>query len=189
MKRELRKGSNQSILGRGILIDYASYADKKGFKFNSFSAHEIKLSEISEIVRECKITIQKGDILFLRIGVTRDWDQSMTVAEKTEYATNAVPQLAGVEATVDMLRWIWDSGFAAVAGDGIAFEVWPPQNPQILLHEYLLAGWGMPIGELFDLESLAEKCKELGRWSFFVSSVPLNQKGGVSSPPGAMAIF
>lgn len=45
------------------------------------------------------------------------------------------------------------------------------------------------LGELFDLEQLAQTCKEMGRWSFFLTSVPLNQPGGVSSPPGAMAIF
>lgn len=181
--------ANRGIAGRGILIDYASYADRKGIHFDTFSAYEIKLSEIQEIVRECNITVQKGDILFMRVGITRAWDNTMTVAQKTDYATKPIPQLAGVEPTVDMLRWLWDSGFAAVAGDSIAFEVWPPSNPEIMLHEYLLAGWGMPIGELFDLERLAEKCKELNRWSFFISSVPLNQKGGVSSPPSALAIF
>lgn len=31
----------------------------------------------------------------------------------------------------------------------------------------------MPIGEMFDLDELAEKCKERGRWTFFLSSVPL----------------
>lgn len=46
-----------------------------------------------------------------------------------------------------------------------------------------------PSGELFDLEELAAMCKELNRWTFFVSSVPLNMPGGVSSPPNAMAIF
>lgn len=46
-----------------------------------------------------------------------------------------------------------------------------------------------PAGELFDLEELAAMCKELNRWTFFVSSVPLNMPGGVSSPPNAMAIF
>lgn len=45
------------------------------------------------------------------------------------------------------------------------------------------------IGELFDLEALARTCQELQRWSFFVTSVPLNMPGGVSSPPNAMAIF
>lgn len=38
----------------------------------------------------------------------------------------------------------------------------------------LLAGWGCPIGELFDLEKLGEECKRLGRWSFFVTSEVCN---------------
>jgi hypothetical protein len=75
------------------------------------------------------------------------------------------------------------------------------------MHEYILAGWGMPIGEfrprhlpaldssdgkageMFDLEALAETCKQLNRWTFFVSSNPFNMPGGVSSPPNAQAIF
>lgn len=44
-------------------------------------------------------------------------------------------------------------------------------------------------GELFDLEALARSCEELQRWTFFVTSVPLNMPGGVSSPPNIMAIF
>ena len=61
------------------------------------------------------------------------------------------------------------------------------------MHEYLLAGWGVPIGrwplekylimtlirttflgKLFDLEQLAQTCKEMKRWSFFLTSMPLN---------------
>lgn len=26
-------------------------------------------------------------------------------------------------------------------------QVYPPQNPDVFLHEYVLAGWGMPIGK------------------------------------------
>lgn len=48
------------------------------------------------------------------------------------------------------------------------------------LHEVLLAGWGMPIGELFDLEELASHCKESDRWSFFVTSEVCNVPGGVA---------
>ena len=47
-------------------------------------------------------------------------------------------------------------------------------------HEILLAGWGMPIGELFDLEKLAEYCKNIGRWSFFLSSEVCKVPGGVA---------
>lgn len=42
-----------------------------------------------------------------------------------------------------------------------------------LLHQWLLGGWGVMIGEMWDLERLCEKAEELGRWTCFVSSVPL----------------
>lgn len=47
----------------------------------------------------------------------------------------------------------------------------------------------MPIGELFDLEDLADQCEKTQRWSFFFTSEPLNVVGGVASPPNALAIF
>jgi len=47
----------------------------------------------------------------------------------------------------------------------------------------------MPIGEMFDLERLAEECEKRGRWSFFVTSAPLRVPGGIASPPNAIAIF
>jgi len=43
-----------------------------------------------------------------------------------------------------------------------------------MLHEVLLAGWGCPIGELFDLEALSIQCKKSERYSFFVASEPCN---------------
>ncbi|KAL0261448.1 hypothetical protein SLS55_002878 [Diplodia seriata] len=177
------------IAGRGVLIDYVSWAEKRGIKYTTFSQHEIKLSEILEIAKECNITFQKGDILLVRIGVTKEWEHTMDESAKQAYAANTSPQHAGVEGTTDVLRWLWDSGFSAIAGDAISWEVYPPKPGGIMMHEYILAGWGVPIGEMFDLEELAAMCKQLNRWTFFVSSVPLNMPGGVSSPPNAMAIF
>ncbi|GME64588.1 putative cyclase [Neofusicoccum parvum] len=177
------------IAGRGVLIDYVSWAEKKGIKYTTFSQHEVKLSDILEIAKECNITFRKGDILFVRIGVTKEWEQLMDESAKKAYAASKNPQHAGVEGTTDVLRWLWDSGFSAIAGDAISWEVYPPKPEGIMMHEYILAGWGVPIGEMFDLEELAAMCKELNRWTFFVTSVPLNMPGGVSSPPNAMAIF
>ncbi|KAK2775179.1 hypothetical protein FQN52_004060 [Onygenales sp. PD_12] len=181
--------AREGIAGRGVLIDYAAYAAKRGIKYSTFSTHQIRLSEIQEIAKECNLTFKRGDILFVRIGVTNEWDNIMTDDQKRAYSVDPNPEHAGVEATTEMLRWLWDNGFSAVAGDAISWEVYPVQNPDVFLHEYLLAGWGVPIGELFDLEELSRTCQELGRWSFFLSSVPLNMPGGVSSPPNAMAFF
>ncbi|PSN64006.1 hypothetical protein BS50DRAFT_95114 [Corynespora cassiicola Philippines] len=185
----LQHWAKEGIAGRGVLIDYASWAERKGIQYSTFSLHEIKLSEILEIAKECNITFQKGDILFVRIGMTKEWDTKMSTEEKKAYGESSSPQHAGVEATEDVLRWIWDKGFSAIAGDAISWEVYPPRDPKIFLHEYVLAGWGMPIGEMFDLEGLSQLCKDLGRWTFFVASTPLNMRGGVSSSTNCMAIF
>ncbi|KAH3022379.1 hypothetical protein KXV73_001330 [Aspergillus fumigatus] len=186
---KLTHWAKEGIAGRGVLIDYATWAEKKGIKYTTFSTHQVRLSDMLEIAKECNITFQKGDILLVRVGVTKEWDTIMTDAQKQQYSDNPSPEHAGVEATTDVLRWLWDTGFAAIASDAISWEVYPPQNPDLFLHEYVLAGWGMPIGELFDLEALASTCQELQRWTFFVASVPLNMPGGVSSPPNMMAIF
>ena len=191
--------AKHGICGRGVLLDYARWADTHGIEYSTFSNHYVTLDTLKKIACEQGVVFQRGDVLFVRIGVTREWDGKMGAEDKLAYARCKEPQHAGVEGTEDMLRWIWDSGFAAVAGDAISFEVYPRQEryrrpdgseaPGMLLHEYLIAGWGMPVGELFDLEGLSRTCEELGRWEFFVSSAPLNMPGGVSSPPNCLAIF
>jgi hypothetical protein len=45
------------------------------------------------------------------------------------------------------------------------------------LHEYILALWGMPLGEMLDLEKLAQTCREKNRWFFFFTSAPANCPG------------
>lgn len=82
-----------------------------------------------------------------------------------------------MESSESTLKFLWENQFAAVAGDAPAFERSPVMGDHVdaryVLHEWLLAGWGMPIGEMFDLERLAETCRRLGRWKFFLCSVPL----------------
>jgi len=53
----------------------------------------------------------------------------------------------------------------------------------------MLPMWGMPIGELWDLERLAEKCVKEGRYTFFLTSSPDYVHGSVGSRPNALAIF
>ena len=57
------------------------------------------------------------------------------------------------------------------------------------LHEACLPGWGMPIGELFDLEALAEAAERHKRWSFFLTVCPLNVEGGAATLANTLAVF
>lgn len=47
----------------------------------------------------------------------------------------------------------------------------------------------MIVGEMWNLEELSVHCHETKRYTFFVTSMPLNVTGGVGSPSNAVAIF
>ena len=64
----------------------------------------------------------KGDILFIRTGMMPEWE-TFTEQQKKQYAAQPEAEHAGVEASICLLEWLWDSGIAAVAGDAIAWEV------------------------------------------------------------------
>lgn len=49
--------------------------------------------------------------------------------------------------------------------------------------------WGTPIGELWNLEELSRVCAQEKKYSFFLTSAPLNVQGGVASPPNVLAIM
>lgn len=93
------------------------------------------------------------------------------LGEVKDYAHTFV----GVDQADSMVDFLHDSYFSVVAGDNPAFEAWPNgPNP---LHTWLLPLWGCPIGEMWDLEMLAEMCKKYNRYEFFFNSVPMNVAG------------
>ncbi|EKJ75878.1 hypothetical protein FPSE_04058 [Fusarium pseudograminearum CS3096] len=176
------------IVGRGVLLDYASWADKNNVPLTPFETKSITVTTLKEVAQSQGTTIQQGDILFIRTGWVRAYEKLSDDECKT-LADYKVPPAHGIESSEETLRWLWDQGFAAVVGDQPSMEAWPCQNTDFYLHEWLLAGWGMPIGELFDLEALSQECEKRKRWSFFFSSMPLKVPGGVASPPNGVAIF
>ena len=160
------------IVGRGVLLDYAAWAESKGISLELFKSTSIPVSTLKEVAASQGTTFREGDILFTRTGWIRGYEK-LSDNECQALAELRPPPAMGIESSEETLRWLWDEGFAAVAGDQPSMEAWPCQNQDFWLHEWLLAGWGMPIGELFDLEKLAEECRKRGRWTFFFSSMPL----------------
>jgi kynurenine formamidase len=64
---------------------------------------------------------RKRDILFIRTGMMLEWE-TFAEQQKKEYAAQPEAEHAGVEASISLLKWLWDSSIAAVAGDAIAWE-------------------------------------------------------------------
>lgn len=161
---------------RGVLLDYAEWAASKSIQVRALESTTISLDDIQSIVKEYGIQFRQGDILFIRSGFTTAYNK-LDDQQRKDLAHRSSPDFIGVEATEGMLRWLWEHQFSAVAGDAPSFERAPIRgshaNPDFNLHEWILAGWGCPIGEMFDLEALSSHCKAIERYSFFLSSVPL----------------
>lgn len=171
--------AQKGIAGRAVFADWYAWALKQGKQIDATSSHAVPFSEILEALESQGFNrkeFRKGDILIIRFGYLRqyaDMDEKKRQKLDEHYKTHK-PDNIGVEPSEELLKFLWDSQIAAVAGDTRSFEVWPCTKLEWHLHEWLLAGWGMPIGELFDLEELSEICASNGRSTFFLASAPMN---------------
>ncbi|TPX12846.1 uncharacterized protein E0L32_006726 [Thyridium curvatum] len=189
------------LVGRGVLLDFARYADEvlsqqdgtKQTSYHPADGYRITVADLEAVAAWQGVEFRRGDIVVIRTAYT----EVMAAPTPDDFARMQKVRLSGVHGTEETARWFWDRRFAAVAGDSASFEAFPPLRPDgsegemsdLVLHKYFLAMFGMPIGELWDLKALSEQCKRLGRYSFMLTSVPLNHHGLVASPPNALAIF
>lgn len=58
----------EGIAGRGILVDYDSWAAKNGIEYDRLGSHSIEIEDVQTILKESEIEVRKGDILLLRTG-------------------------------------------------------------------------------------------------------------------------
>jgi kynurenine formamidase len=187
--------AERGIAGRGVLVDLARYYERHGKRIDYNSRQVFPLTDVQAALVEQKSPLRPGDILLARIGYTRylkaNPERYSEIVQQTSSREAMIPPMPGIEASRDVLRWLWDNHVAAVATDGVAFEAVPlnlNSDNDVCMHHHLLGLFGMQIGELWELESLADDCAADGRYTFFLSSSPLNVAGGVGSPPNALAI-
>ncbi|KAF2653676.1 hypothetical protein K491DRAFT_602425 [Lophiostoma macrostomum CBS 122681] len=182
----LQPWSKKGLAGRGILVDYVAFAQRRGIDVQHFKPHGIAIEDVKSILKEQGTEPRVGDVLFLRTGYVGAY-KLLDDTKRKEVAS--VREWCGLAQGEETTKWLWERQFAAVVSDSPGFEVRPPTDRKWHLHPILLAGWGTPIGELFDLDELADICERLRRWSFFFTSAPLNYTGAVASPPNAIALF
>ena len=82
-----------------------------------------------------------------------------------------------------------EGGRSAAASDTWAFEVLPSGSELWLpVHAVGIVHMGLLIGEIFDLEALAQDCVGDGVYEFFFSAPPLPFTGAVGSPINPLAV-
>jgi kynurenine formamidase len=183
--------ARRGIAGRGVLLDVARYLEGAGQPIDCTVATVIDRSALDGCRAAQGVDVRTGDILLVRTGWLR-WYTSVAMPEqKRAISGDAMTNLRapGIGPDEEMAKYLWDLHIAAVAADNPALEPWPPgPERQGFMHFRLIPLLGMPIGELWWLDDLADDCATDGVCESFFTSAPLNVPGGVGSPPNALAI-
>lgn len=111
------------LAGRGVLIDFKSYAEVKEISYSPFSGFRINSAVIENVAKYQGVTFKPGDVLIIRWGYTEALGE-MNGEEQSQAMHDH--RACGVEGTKEMGKWLWNCHFAAIASDTMAFEAMPP---------------------------------------------------------------
>jgi len=176
------------FVGRGLLIDAFGFRKAKGRAVNPLDRDVFTLDELKAAIEHQGSALKPGTILLVRTGWMESYEM-LNAEQKTATAPMEKIRSAGIEASREMVAWLWNNQVAAIGTDCPAVEALPSDfGDESILHYRALPLLGLPLGELFVLAPLAEECARDGRYEFMVVSAPLNVEGGIASPPNAVAI-
>jgi kynurenine formamidase len=185
--------SDAGIVGRGVLLDVA-----RRVEIDASHAFVVTVDMLRETAEAEGLELRTGDILCVRTGWLA-WYRRQTLAVRTQLADASRSytdfETPGLGPGAELAEYLWDHGVAAIAVDNPGVEPFPiaaalPDGGTIddTVHTRVLAMLGIPLGEFFDLDALAEGCAADGVYEFLFTSAPLRIPGGIGSPPNALAI-
>lgn len=173
------------IIGRGVLLDVAAHLGPSGY--DPLAERPITAGDLRAAAQAQGVEVRPGDVLCVRTGWLAAY-RGLDPAARAEIAAKKSGLFsAGLAADESTAELLWDWRIAAICADNPAVEVTPGDPAVGSLHRRLLGMLGIPLGELFDFDSLAGRLA--GRAEFMFVSVPLSLVGGLGSPGNAVAIL
>ncbi len=164
------------IQGRGVMIDlHAHFGDERKL---------VDFDMLMQVMQADKVQVETGDLVMLHTGFARVLlEMGKDCDGKRLHHTGAV--LDGRDER--LLRWVSESGVAALCADNYAVEAFPARDAEGLraalpLHEHCLFKLGVPLGELWWLTDLAAWLRSHGRTRCLLTAPPLRLPGAVGSP-------
>jgi len=176
------------FVGRGVLIDAVAYRQAQGRAIQPTERDVITLADLKAALEAQRTRLKPGSILLVRTGWMETYEQ-FPAEQKQEMSLFERLKAPGVEPSREMAAWLWDHRVAAIGTDCPAVEPFPGDfSDEGILHYRALPLLGLPLGELFVLAPLAEDCAADGRYEFMLVSAPIMLRGGIATPPNAVAI-
>jgi kynurenine formamidase len=168
----------RGVAGRAVLLDIPRVLGQPWLE----PGYAITVADLERAMAAHGVGVGTGDILLVRTGhlaLVRhqgSWG---------DYAGGDAPGLSFYTAD-----WIHTREIAAVATDTWGMEVRPNEIAGSFqpLHQVFIPSMGLTIGEIFDLEELAEDCASDGVYECFFTAPPLPISRAVGSPINPLAI-
>jgi kynurenine formamidase len=166
----------RGVIGRGVLLDIARLHDVECLPTD----HGVGPDELNAALDRQGVEVGAGDVLLVRTG----WTKKFTEGSAAEFM-GPEPGL-----TLECCRWLHERDVAALAADNWAVERYPSGDPNAAMpvHYVLIRDMGMTLGEMFDLETLAEDCAADGVSEFLLCAPVLKVANGVGTPLNPLAV-
>ena len=168
--------ASQGIVTRGVLLDIPLLKGK-----NWLEPNEPVMPEDLEAAEGLEgVNVDEGDILLVRTG-----------NYKMRLETGRVPNTQPMTACqVACTPWFKERG-VAMLGTDTSNDIRPSHYATVTapLHTVSLVTLGMWLIDNANLEDLADKCRQLGRYEFMLSLGPLIMRNVTGSPVNPIAIF
>lgn len=170
----IEKVAHKGIISRGVLLDVERFRSIKSVPAD----RPISPDEIEEILDHQAVDVQSGDILVVRTGW---WGRFAESGDRSAPATGLSWRSA---------EWLHRRQIAAVAADNTQVEpdAGEPDSVPLGFHCLAIRDMGMMLGELWNLEELAEDCASDGVYDFQLVAPPLRVTGAVGTPLNPVAI-
>lgn len=155
------------VIGRGVLLDFPRHRRKPWLDDDA----RIQPGDLDACAEAFGVTPESGDILMIRTGMLRRCRQQRSWSG---YRSGPAPGLS-----VHCARWIHEREIALLAADTWRVEARPSEAAGCIdpLRTICLSETGLCFGEIFDLEELADRCAEDGRYAFLFCAAPLPLEG------------
>jgi kynurenine formamidase len=172
--------AERGVVGRGVLLDMAAYRGK----FALEKGDTVNLDDLLGAAKKQGVTIEKHDILCLRIGFLQ---LLHTQGPEEFYANFNEP---GLIYSPELVDWFQKMEIPALCTDTISNEMDfdPETGMQVTLHCALMRNLGVLFNEICNFEALAKDCHEDGQWDFLYVGAPLKVHQGTGAPLNVVAI-
>ena len=173
--------AREKLVGRGVLLDMARW---KGVPWLA-GGESISGDDLENCAAAQGVEVRPGDIVLVRTG---QMGQVKAEGDWGEYAGGYSARAPGLG--LASAEWIHTKRLAAVATDTWGAEVLPNETRDVSMpmHIILIVHMGLTLGEIFDLEPLADDCAADGVYTFMFSAPPLPITRAVGSPINPVAI-